>query len=212
MSTKRNWRMKKTDRIRLGITGGIGSGKSYICRILQERFGVPVYDCDKQARLLTLTQPEIQAQLETLIGGVCHEDGTIDKAVLARYLFASEENARRVNAIIHPAVRADLRNWYARQTVPVVAMESAILYESGFETEVDKVLFVDAPFELRLQRAMERDKASREDILQRMNRQQSESQRLRADFRLTNDGNSNLEPLLADLLQAINPINRISNP
>lgn len=204
--------MKKTDRIRLGITGGIGSGKSYICRILQERFGVPVYDCDKQARLLTLTQPEIQAQLETLIGGVCHEDGTIDKAVLARYLFASEENARRVNAIIHPAVRADLRNWYARQTVPVVAMESAILYESGFETEVDKVLFVDAPFELRLQRAMERDKASREDILQRMNRQQSESQRLRADFRLTNDGNSNLEPLLADLLQAINPINRISNP
>lgn len=204
--------MKKTDRIRLGITGGIGSGKSYICRILQERFGVPVYDCDRQARLLTLTQPEIQAQLETLIGGVCHEDGTIDKAVLARYLFASEENARRVNAIIHPAVRADLRNWYARQTVPVVAMESAILYESGFETEVDKVLFVDAPFELRLQRAMERDKASREDILQRMNRQQSESQRLRADFRLTNDGNSNLEPLLADLLQAINPINRISNP
>lgn len=204
--------MKKTDRIRLGITGGIGSGKSYICRILQERFGVPVYDCDKQARLLTLTQPEIQAQLETLIGGVCHEDGTIDKAVLARYLFASEENARRVNAIIHPAVRADLRNWYARQTVPVVAMESAILYESGFETEVDKVLFVDAPFELRLQRAMERDKASREDILQRMNRQQSESQRLRADFRLTNDGSSNLEPLLADLLQAINPINRISNP
>ena len=204
--------MKKTDRIRLGITGGIGSGKSYICRILQERFGVPVYDCDKQARLLTLTQPEIQAQLETLIGGVCHEDGTIDKAVLARYLFASEENARRVNAIIHPAVRADLRNWYARQTVPVVAMESAILYESGFETEVDKVLFVDAPFELRLQRAMERDKASREDILQRMNRQQSESQRLRADFRITNDGSSNLEPLLADLLQAINPINRISNP
>lgn len=204
--------MKKTDRIRLGITGGIGSGKSYICRILQERFGVPVYDCDKQARLLTLTQPEIQAQLETLIGGVCHEDGTIDKAVLARYLFASGENARRVNAIIHPAVRADLRNWYARQTVPVVAMESAILYESGFETEVDKVLFVDAPFELRLQRAMERDKASREDILQRMNRQQSESQRLRADFRLTNDGSSNLEPLLADLLQAINPINRISNP
>lgn len=204
--------MKKTDRIRLGITGGIGSGKSYICRILQERFGVPVYDCDRQARLLTLTQPEIQAQLETLIGGVCHEDGTIDKAVLARYLFASEENARRVNAIIHPAVRADLRNWYARQTVPVVAMESAILYESGFETEVDKVLFVDAPFELRLQRAMERDKASREDILQRMNRQQSESQRLRADFRITNDGNSNLEPLLADLLQAINPINRISNP
>lgn len=204
--------MKKTDRIRLGITGGIGSGKSYICRILQERFGLPVYDCDRQARLLTLTQPEIQAQLETLIGGVCHEDGTIDKAVLARYLFASEENARRVNAIIHPAVRADLRNWYARQTVPVVAMESAILYESGFETEVDKVLFVDAPFELRLQRAMERDKASREDILQRMNRQQSESQRLRADFRLTNDGSSNLEPLLADLLQAINPINRISNP
>ena len=212
MSTKRNWRMKKTDRIRLGITGGIGSGKSYICRILQERFGMPVYDCDRQARLLTLTQPEIQAQLETLIGGVCHEDGTIDKAVLARYLFASEENARRVNAIIHPAVRADLRNWYARQTVPVVAMESAILYESGFETEVDKVLFVDAPFELRLQRAMERDKASREDILQRMNRQQSESQRLRADFRITNDGSSNLEPLLADLLQAINPINRISNP
>lgn len=204
--------MKKTDRIRLGITGGIGSGKSYICRILQKRFGVPVYDCDKQARLLTLTQPEIQVQLETLIGGVCHEDGTIDKAVLARYLFASEENARRVNAIIHPAVRADLRNWYARQTVPVVAMESAILYESGFETEVDKVLFVDAPFELRLQRAMERDKASREDILRRMNRQQSESQRLRADFRLTNDGSSNLEPLLADLLQAINPINRISNP
>lgn len=189
--------------VRLGITGGIGSGKSYICHLLQEHFAVPVYDCDTRARVLTRCQPEIMQQLSAFIDDLCDGDGNLDKTVLARYLFASDENARRVNAVIHPAVRADLRAWYSVQTAPVVAVESAILYESGFDSEVDKVLFVDVPFDLRLQRAMARDKASREDILCRMARQQTETTCSRADFRLFNDGTMQLESRLADLLQAV---------
>ena len=164
---------------------------------------MPVYNCDTRARVLTRCQPEIMQQLSAFIDDLCDGDGNLDKAVLARYLFASDENARRVNAVIHPAVRADLRAWYSVQTAPVVAVESAILYESGFDSEVDKVLFVDAPFDLRLQRAMARDKASREDILCRMARQQTEATCLRADFRLSNDGTMQLESRLADLLQAV---------
>ena len=149
-------------QIRLGITGGIGSGKSYVAQMLQARWDVPVYDCDSEAKRLTAESDDIRTALTQLVGDHLWQQGQMQKPVLAAYLFASPEHAAQVNAIIHPAVRRDFLRWAdAHSRSSVVAIESAILCESGFHTLVDSILLVDAPLEVRLQRAMLRDGASR---------------------------------------------------
>lgn len=178
---------------RLGLTGGIGSGKSHIARWLTAEAHIPVYDCDREAKRLIATQPDLQRQLDALCGG----------RPLAEYLFASDDHARRVAAIVHPAVRLDFRRWTSLQAAPLVALESAILYESRFETEVDRVLYVDAPLELRIQRAMARDHAPRPQILARIARQRSDEARRRAHYTVLNDGRP-LEPQLRHILHEIN--------
>lgn len=175
--------------IRLGITGGIGSGKSYVSQLLSSQFGVPVYDCDREAKRLIATDSGIREALQKLVGrDVYTEDGALDKTILAQYLFASADHAALVNAIIHPVVRMDFRSWCQQQQSEMVAMESAILYESGFDSEVDKVLLVDAPLETRIQRAMLRDGSSREQVVSRIALQDGSLAREKAEFLLQNDG------------------------
>lgn len=189
--------------IRLGITGGIGSGKSYVSQSLSSQFGIPVYDCDREAKRLTATDSGIREALQKLVGrGVYTEDGALDKTVLAQYLFASADHATLVNAIIHPVVRMDFRSWCQQQQSEVVAMESAILYESGFDSEVDKVLLVDAPLETRIQRAMLRDGSSREQVVSRIALQDGSLAREKAEFLLQNDG----RPINDELQTIINII------
>ena len=195
---------------RLGVTGGIGSGKSYVCRILQERFGVPVYNCDIRARIITWTDPDVITRLSALDAGLYTPSGELDKVRMAQYMFASEEHLQTVNSIIHPAVRNDLRQWYARHAEkPIVAMESAILYESGFQSEVDCVLFVDAPLELRVRRAVERDAASEQQIRQRVNHQQTYKAHRLADFVIKNDGVMPLEPQLREVLDSLDTLDTL---
>lgn len=176
-------------QIRLGITGGIGSGKSYVAQMLQARWDVPVYDCDSEAKRLTAESDDIRTALTQLVGDHLWQQGQMQKPVLAAYLFASPEHAAQVNAIIHPAVRRDFLCWAdAHSRSPVVAIESAILCESGFHTLVDSILLVDAPLEVRLQRAMLRDGASRQQVMARMARQDSAQARQLARFTVINDG------------------------
>ena len=190
--------------MRLGVTGGIGSGKSYVCRILANDFGIPVYNCDIRARILTLSDPDVVARLTELDPAIYSSEGELDKARLASYLFASDDNYQRVNAIIHPAVRLDLHDWLAlRPTVPIVAVESAILYESHFDTEVDRVLFVDAPLNVRIQRIAQRDGLDSEQIAQRMKRQQPDQARQWADHIVLNDGQADLHAQLHKILSSI---------
>lgn len=172
----------------IGITGGIGSGKSYVSAILQEKFGIPVYDCDKEAKRLTASNEEIRQKLIALVGPEVFDGNKLNKQLLADYLFADVENASRVNAIIHPVVLQDFKRWAEEQhEKPIVALESAILFESGFNEMVDKVLFVDAPEEVRLRRAMLRDTASEAQICARMKMQRPELHRLQADFIINNN-------------------------
>ncbi len=176
-------------QIRLGITGGIGSGKSYVAQMLQARWDVPVYDCDSEAKRLTAESDDIRTALTQLVGDHLWQQGQMQKPVLAAYLFASPEHATQVNAIIHPAVRRDFLRWAdAHSRSPVVAIESAILCESGFHTLVDSILLVDAPLEVRLQRAMLRDGASRQQVMARMARQDSAQARQLARFTVINEG------------------------
>lgn len=139
--------------IKLGITGGIGSGKSYVARMLSQK-GFAVYDTDSEAKRLMISDTDIRRELiELLTRGVFWRK--LNKPLLANYLFATEDNAARMNSIVHPCVKRDFLRWAAaRSNDELVVLESAILYESGFEDVVDYVVTVYAPLEIRISRAM----------------------------------------------------------
>lgn len=188
--------------IKLGITGGIGSGKSMVSRLLKD-MQVPVYLSDNEAKRLANEDEAIRRALTLLVGpNVYHADGTLNRQELANYLFANKTHARQVNAIIHPRVKEDFLHWAGRQTAPVVAFESAILFESGFRDAVDEVLMVYAPINVRLCRSIHRDKASetaiRARILQQMD---DEEKRKLADREVINDGETPLLPQVEQLLR-----------
>lgn len=170
----------------IGITGGIGSGKSYVSDLLRRKFDIPVYDCDTEAKRLTATDGEIHQKLVKLVGPEVFCGQELIRKRLADYLFADPEHASKVNAIIHPAVLEDFKLWASRQQNSVVALESAILFESGFNEYVDYILFVDAPEEIRLKRAMQRDTTSEEKIRARMQMQQPELHRMQANCIIDN--------------------------
>lgn len=176
--------------MKTGITGGIGSGKSYICRRLEAR-GITVYDCDSAAKRLIRTSPRLQEQIIALVG-------SLDKAAMSRFLLASEANQQAMNAIVHPAVFQDF------QQSGIDWMESAILYESGISRLVDCVVVVTAPLEVRIQRVMQRDGISREKVLEWMERQwPQEALRRRADFEIVNDGIADVDEQIDRLLKTI---------
>lgn len=174
--------------MRTGITGGIGSGKSYVCRLLNQR-GITVYDCDSAAKRLMRTSEALRRQLEQLIGPEAYDaDGQLNKAVVARFLLASEANAKALDSVVHPAVFQDLEESGCEW------VESAILYESGLDQRVDRVVVVTAPKEIRLQRVMQRDGISREKALEWMARQYAQEEVIRrADFEIVNDGTADLD-------------------
>lgn len=156
----------------LGITGGIGSGKSYICHLLSDRLNIPVYDCDAAAKRLNEENAEVRAGLTRLVGSHAYVNGRLNRPAVAAYLFASKEHQQQINSLIHPVVIHDFREWMLCQQALVVGIESAILYESGFDSLVDSVLLVAAPEEVRIERAIVRDNATREQILRRIDMQQ----------------------------------------
>ena len=183
--------------IRIAITGGIGSGKSYVSDLLEKR-GIPIYNADNETKRLTVTDVNIREGLIELLGEEVYQEGMLNKPLLASYLFASSENAAKVNGIIHPRVKADFLQWVdEHRHVGVVGLESAILYESGFDDVVDAVVMVYAPKSLRLQRAMKRDQASETQVRARMAAQMDdEEKRRRADYVVMNDGSISLEEQL----------------
>lgn len=176
--------------MKIGITGGIGSGKSYVCQLLRAH-GIEVYDCDQAAKRIICTSEDVRQQLLQLIG-------SLEKADIARFLLESESNAKQIDAIVHPAVFRDFEEsgyqW----------MESAILYESGANKLVDCVVAVTAPEEVRIQRVMQRDDISRVKALQWMQRQwPQEELRRRADYEIVNDGQQDLNTQIEALLKRI---------
>ena len=134
---------------KIGITGGIGSGKSTVCALFADR-GVAVYDSDSRAKRLMNEDAALREALSREFGAGCYAaDGSLDRAYLAAAVFGDAEALKRLNAIVHPAVREDFRKWAETQNGPYVLLESAILFEAGFESEVDATLAVLAPLEER---------------------------------------------------------------
>jgi len=189
--------------MKVAITGGIGSGKSYVCKLLQQR-GINIYDCDQAAKRLIRTSPDIRRQLTMLIGSEAYlgEDGqggwVLNKAVVAQFLLGSEANAHAIDDIVHPAVFHDF------ETSGMQWLESAILYESGMDKLVNRVIVVTAPQEVRIQRVMQRDGISREKVLEWMSRQWSQDEiRQRADYEIINDGQADLNEQIEQLLTTL---------
>ena len=181
---------------RIGLSGGIGSGKSYVAEIL-EKMGFPVYYSDARAKVLTDTHPHIMSELIKRFGTSIYEDGVLNRKALASIIFDSEENRLFVNNLIHPIVRADFDAWCATQDSPLVFNEAAILFETGAYRQFDATVLVIAPFETRIQRMMQRDRCTREQAEARIQSQWSDEQKIPlATWCISNDG---VQPLLQPL-------------
>ena len=191
----------------IGLTGGIGCGKSYVAAKMQLH-GIPVYDSDSRAKLLTATDPLIKEALTELVGPTLYCPcgcGVMQKEVLAKFIFGNQENMDKVNAIIHPRVREDFKRWsgsLGRKEFCI--LESAILFESGFDSEVDYKVCVDAPLALRIKRCVKRDGVTEQAVVARINSQMDQEEKCRlADFVIVNDDVQALEPQISALIDNV---------
>ena len=186
--------------IKIGITGGIGSGKSVVASLFQ-LLGVPVYIADEESKRLTNQSMTIRRQLIAHYGEAIYTAEGLNKPLLAAKIFQDPAQRRIVNGIIHPEVKHHFEAWAAQQETPLCAIESAILFESGFDQVVDTHLMVYAPKALRIERATARDAASREAIQQRIESQMAdEAKRELADHLIYNDNQQPLIPQVTALI------------
>ena len=171
---------------KVGLTGGIGSGKSTVAELLNIR-GVAIYDSDSRAKELMNGNEALREALIAAFGAECYTDAGLNRAWIAERVFGNKAELERLNAIVHPAVMRDFAAWAEAQEGDYVVLESAILLEAGLEEHVDVVVAVMAPKDIRLERAMQRDGASREQIEERMRNQMSDDERTdRAKYAVVN--------------------------
>ena len=180
--------------LKVGITGGIGSGKTTVCKLF-EALGIPVYYADDRAKWLMINDPELVEGIKSLFGEEAYlADGQLDRPFIAQKAFGDPALLQKLNALVHPAVAIDGERWHATQSgVPYTLKEAALLFESGSYRFLDRVITVYAPVELRIRRVMERDGVAREAVTARMERQMPEEEKMeKADFVIYNDGSQSL--------------------
>ena len=184
-----------------GITGGMGSGKSTVSRLLRA-MGYAVFDSDEEAKFLINSSLPLQKKLTETFGESIFDNGTLNKAAFAALIFSDSEQLKKANSIIHPEVKRHFAEWLSMQKKSPVFIESAILFESNFDQLVDKVLLVYAPQHLRLERALMRGgEAQRHSIEQRMAQQIPDEEKIKlADFIVENDGNKAIIPQVEQIV------------
>lgn len=171
----------------IGLTGGIGSGKSTVAHVF-EVLGIPVYYADREAKKMMNEDEELKYQIIREFGDQAYENGILNRRHLASVVFANKEKLEVLNAIVHPATIRHGKQWMQKQRTPYAIKEAALIFESGSQEHLDYVVGVYAPLHLRLQRAMHRDKISREEVLGRMRHQISEDIKMRlCDFVINNN-------------------------
>lgn len=176
----------------IGITGGIGSGKSTIAKQLR-KMGYAVYDTDSEAKRLIMEDAGLRQQIEQLFGKEVYQDGVYQTALVAQRVFADRSLLTQLNAIVHPAVKADILRWAENMNHPTLCfVECAILYQAGFDELCDKVIVVTAPEDVRLARAVARDHSTIEKVRARMRAQEVEKDIERADLIVNNDGKTEI--------------------
>jgi dephospho-CoA kinase len=184
--------------LKVGLTGGIGSGKSTVARVFSV-LGIPVYDADTAAKRLMRDDPDIREALTLAFGPKAYSNGELQREWLASVVFTDPGKTALLNGIVHPAVIRDAAEWMLRQKAPYSLKEAALVFESGSDKELDYVIGVAAPEEVRLDRVMSRDGLSLRQVQDRMAKQMPESEKMAlCDRVIVNDGK---EPLIPQVLE-----------
>lgn len=196
---------------KLGVTGGIGSGKTSVCRVFS-MLGIPVFSADEEAKWIMENDDNLILRLNTLAGKNLYKDGVLDRAMLASIVFNDNKLLSKVNSLVHPAVFEKFLIWSGKQSSPYVIIEAAILIESGGASKVDKVVVVTAPLEERISRVVLRSGLTRDQILERINNQADEKELVKsADYVINNSEVDLIIPAILDIhrniLSQINILN-----
>lgn len=197
--------MSKTGkyRFKLGVTGGIGSGKTSVCRVFSV-LGVPVFSADRVARDIMETDESIRAGINAIAGKDLYVNGSLDRITLASIIFNDTELLEKVNALVHPAVFNSFTSWVENQSAPYVIMEAAILFESGASKLVDRIATIVAPEEERLSRVIRRSKLSRQQVIDRMRNQLDDKERTKlSDYIIYNSENDMIIPAVLKIHEEI---------
>lgn len=181
--------------LKIGVTGGIGSGKTTVCKLF-ELLGIPVYYADIESKKLLDTDMLVKERILKVFGNaVLGNSGLVNRKKLAEIVFNNKAELEKLNAILHPAVGLHLEEWMKKQTAPYVIKEAAILFESGSYKQVDKIITVVAPLELKIGRTMKRDNLSKEEVTQRIQHQMPDDEKIKkSDFVIVNDEQQLLIP------------------
>jgi len=192
--------------LRIGITGGIGSGKSTVSKIF-EVLGAPVYYADDASKRLMNEDEEVKEKLRSVFGEGVYANGTLNRQYLSSIVFNDPLKLALLNSIVHPATIKDAEDWMLKQTAPYAIKEAALIFESGSQEHLDKVIGVYAPAAVRIHRVMQRDNVTREEVLGRMSKQIDEDIKMRlCDYVIKNDEQELLIPQVLKLHEAFTPI------
>ena len=189
--------------IKIGLTGGIGSGKSMVSKLLTT-YEIAVYDSDTRAKSLMETDDKIIHSITQIFGKEAYTDGKLNRRFVAEEVFASSSKLLQINSIVHSAVIDDFSQWAERQATDILVFESAIIFENGLEKYFDKIIAVVAPQKLRIERVKRRSGLSRKEILNRIkNQTSSKTLRQRADYVVINDDRTAIIPQVERILKSI---------
>ena len=184
--------------LKIGLTGGLGSGKSTIAKIF-EVLGIPVYYADTEAKRIMNGDPRLKAEIIKNFGSESYSDNQLNRQYLSAIVFNNKDKLSLLNSLVHPATIRDSKEWISKQTTPYAIKEAALIFESGTQEYLDYVIGVSAPTHLRIQRAMQRDQLTREQVLQRISKQIEEVIKMHlCDFVIYND---EVKPVIPQVLE-----------
>jgi dephospho-CoA kinase len=197
--------------LRLGLTGGIGSGKSTVAQIF-EVLGIPVYYADIAAKKIMNEDEGLRSAITNIFGEQAYANNILDRKYISSIVFSDPAKLQQLNALVHPATKKDGEAWMQEQTSPYAIHEAALIFEANVSDRLDLVIGVSSPIELRIKRAMERDKVSREEVLKRMEQQIDEEVKMsKCDFVLINDEQHLLIPQVLKLHEKLVGLSKQKN-
>jgi len=197
--------------LKVGLTGGIGSGKSTVAQIL-EVLGIPVYYADIAAKKIMNEDEGLRSAITNIFGTQAYTNNILDRKYLSSIVFSDPDKLKQLNALVHPATKKDGEAWMLQQTTPYAIHEAALIFEAKVSDRLDLVIGVSSPIELRIKRAMGRDKVSREEVLKRMEQQLDEKVKMsKCDFVLINDEQQLLIPQVLELHEKLIALSKQQN-
>lgn len=192
--------------LKIGITGGIGSGKTTICRLF-ETLGIPIYYTDDAAKWILQHNPDVRQQVSTLFGNIAYlPDGTLNRHAISAIAFTEPEKLKLLEQIVHPAVWQHSEQWITQQAnhIPYILKESALLFETGAYKQLDKIITVVAPIDLRIARVIQRDHSDEKTIRARIAQQMPDEDKIKqSDFVIQNNGQQLLIPQILTIHQQL---------